>query len=98
MDTVFIPKSSGHDFTPAKVFGDLRVIVPDDVSPMQVDLLREHVRKAMRDARPDDYVVMCGPPQIAMIIGELWPYDVMRVLLYIPRDRKYIDKVVSRVA
>ena len=73
MRRVFIPNKSGHDFSPALAFGELVYVTEGLVNRYQVNKIYRLCMEAMKDAGPDDYILLSSLPIIssvmAMILG-----------------------------
>ena len=92
--TVWVPKESGHDFSSAKKYGEIMVVVPTDQSPFNIDALREHFRKAFLHASPKDYVIPSGPALVNIIMFDEWPFKGMNVLMFHARTKEYVYREV----
>jgi len=94
MSKVWVPKESGHDFSKAKKFGDVSVILDGDTSPFNMDSLRMAFRKAFVHANENDYVLLSGPASVNIIMFDEWPFKVMNVLMFHARTKEYIFREI----
>lgn len=94
MATVWITKAAGHEFEEARVYGELKVLVSEDISPFNLDLARRTISEALSSAGPDDYLLVSGPAVLNMVaVDELAKrFGSFRLLLYHARTRKYLPR------
>jgi len=90
MSKVWIPKKAGHDYTKAVKFGQIEVILDEEVSPFNIDRLDERIKTAFEMASADDYIIPAGPPILNMLMVKNWPFTHMKLLLFHARVRDYV--------
>ena len=89
---VWVVKGAGHSFDNAKEYGDIQMVLSEDVSPFNLDQARMQVKEAIKDSDEKDYIVVSGPSVLCMVFMEEWRkrHPVMRLLLFHARTQKYI--------
>lgn len=95
MNKVWIPRRSHHDFSDAEQWGITETLVPDSISPFQVDRVGEHIKLAISRVSEEDYVIPCGPPHYMVILTDLWPFPTMRLLIFHHKKKVYVDREVQ---
>jgi hypothetical protein len=60
MPTVYIPNKSGHDFEPAKKFGELVFLSEGESNPYEVGKIYREFASVLKDSKPNDYIVISG--------------------------------------
>ena len=93
--TVYIPNKSFHDFSPAEEFGELRFVTEGVISRLNVAQLEAAASAALRDAHPDDYIVIASLPVLVCIMTGIMAakFNSVNFLLY--RHGGYIPKKVE---
>lgn len=96
MPKVFVPNRSGHDFSPAKSFGDLVYVTDGLVNRYQVNQLYRLCMEALKDAGPDDYILVSSLTIInsimAMILGAR--FGRVNFLLYSKKEDGYEPRTI----
>ncbi len=95
--SVWIPKAAGHSFSEAKEYGDIKIVLDDDISPFNIDQARAKIREIIKVADEKDYVAVSGPSVLCMIFMNEWGkrFDRIRFLLFHARTQKYILREVD---
>lgn len=60
MPTVFIVNRGGHNFEPAKHYGDLVFLTEGHYSPFAVDKIYREMARKLQNSKPDDYILCTG--------------------------------------
>ena len=92
MNRVWVVKAAGHNFEAAERFGEVHVIVPEDVSPFNVDQQLAAIEKALADSSAEDYLLFSGPPITNSLALLYWilKHKTASVLLFRPSTGEYI--------
>ena len=96
MNTVWVPKTAGHDLTAAKHFGQLITVIPEHMSPFMTDRIYQKTMEILPDINDGDYLLLCGPPVISTVLAANWPWPTIRCLIWHARERKYIVREVKK--
>ena len=95
MDRVWIPRESGHSFKEADVWGATKIIVPNEISPFQLDRVKEYMVQAVKECSIGDRVIACGPPHYMALLTAMWPHPVMHVLIFHAKNRNYLVREIE---
>ena len=89
MPTVFIANKSGHDFSPAREFGDIKFLTYGLMPPLSANSMYRKIYDVLKSSRPDDYLVLTGLPIIGAIAAVVFAQMHKRLNLLIYKDGKY---------
>ncbi len=95
MPTVYIINDSGHNFDAAKKWGELDVLTTGSVNKFKVsEMFRRLHRLGL--SKPDDYLLMAGPPTLVTVAGCYFVSLHNRLNLLLYRDDRGQDSYVVR--
>lgn len=97
MNNVWVPKSCGHNYKSAEEYGTVVFLMDDSQSPFQVNRIRNTIRIALQDSKPEDFIIPTGPPILNVLLALEWPHPRMKMLIYHTKARKYILREVDNV-
>lgn len=60
MNRVFVVSNSGHDFSPARVFGDIAFLSSGPIGKFNTDTMQERFLEELISSGPGDYIIPCG--------------------------------------
>lgn len=88
---VFVVNKSGHDFSPAKKYGELVYLSEGLMNRFQTNHMYRMFSDIMEDSSEDDYILISGLIQMNIIAASIMAYKHGRVnlLIYSERDQDY---------
>lgn len=104
MVRVWVTQESGHDYTSAEKYGDVKFVTANDFSNSINSLvnkqLLEQIRRAAREFVPGDWIVIAGSPYVAASfiqeIGRIYAVGNLNFLRWDNRDYEYRElKIVE---
>jgi len=96
MPTVYITNRSGHDFSPAKKFGDIRFLSEGAINPYAVAKVYRRFAEQLRDSAPEDYILISGLSLMSSIaIGIMArKHGRINLLQYHSQTRSYKSRTI----
>ena len=93
MTQIFIPNKAGHDFEPAKRYGDLVYVSEGYQDKHATNTMQRLWQVALKDSEPTDIIMMAGFGHMQAIgcgmFGHM--HGRLNILIYDPdKKRKYI--------
>lgn len=88
---VYITNVAGHDFTPAKSYGELRFITTGYVSFQSLDRVKADIAQSILESDPEDWLCLTGVPILQVVSAVAWFYKHGKVNLLV-WDRKKRDR------
>ncbi len=69
---IYIPNAGGHDFSKAEVFGEL-VKLSEGLFPLSsLGAMIRLFTPIVKNSSPNDYILICGPTTMNLILGGLF--------------------------
>ena len=94
MPTVFIINKSGHDYSSARKYGDLVYLTEGLIASYKSTLHYRQLADKMKDATPDDYILITSIASINCIAG--WIIGTLgfplNMLIYSSKDNRYVER------
>lgn len=92
MPTVYIANRGFHDYTRAQGHGKLVALTSGNVDLKATDRLDEKIQHALRDAAPEDILLLGGAPIIGALAQAYLTarFGYVNVLYYDPGRREYV--------
>ena len=84
MPTVYVVNKSGHDFSSAEKFGDLKYLSVGTINPYQVLKIYRQFAEGLKDSTPDDYLLITGLPIMTAVATAIMSrkHGVVNFLIY----------------
>lgn len=97
MNTVWIVNYAGHDYSPAKSFGELEFITRGYVSRGSVDRFNSIVAESIAQTHPDDWLLPSGLMPLNVLAGTFWfvKHGELRLLIHDQKEDDYRPLVLS---
>jgi len=97
MAKVWIPKSAGHSFAAAEVFGEIRIIFDDSSEIFNPQRLREVAAEKLREFERGDWLLLSGPALMNAIVFQLILAEDghVKLLLFHSKTSKYLERVYN---
>jgi len=92
---VWIVKTAGHDFSDVEKYGEITIILEENISPFNLDRAGELIQNAFLSADENDYIVPVGPPVLNMLMMRYWPFNTVRFLLFHARTKNYVYREIE---
>lgn len=95
---VFISNESRiHDYTNAKVWGDLVPITQGNYPIFKTMRLIEEIAESIKDSHEDDFLLLSGSSVIAALCMSMWlrKHAKCIMLLYDRRENAYVTRVIE---
>lgn len=96
---VWVVNKAGHDYSDAERYGELKALTLDDINPLAVDRLANHLARGIASfAKPEDYVLVSGTPIITGLTFAMWlmHFDQLQVLQWNAKSREYELQTITR--
>lgn len=92
MSKVFIVNDHAHDFSPAKKYGELVAITEGRINPFNHHELFMEVAEKIKEADPDDFLLVCGNQALNIYCGFAWilQHKKIRLLIYDSLHNRYL--------
>jgi len=89
---VFVVNASGHDFSPAKRFGELYFLTQGSGNRFNVDRLSAQIEKSLKISSPQDFLLLSGTMVYNSIAFYLWmkKHKQCNLLIWSPLKGIYI--------
>lgn len=97
--TVWLVNESGHDYTDAETYGQLRAITVHNIDPFNVDRLMWQISHVIaRLSHRDDYLLISGTPILTGLAMTMWlkTHDQCNILQWHAKDRVYVLSTITR--
>ena len=96
MPKVYVPNSGqGHDFTPARKFGDLVVVSEGMIDPYRTGMMVRLWDQALKDSSADDYIIVTGLASFCMIGAGMFADRHRRLNLLLFANGVYHPREIS---
>lgn len=94
----WVVNKGGHNYTDAERFGRLMPITTGTINPFNTDRLALLVSYRIKEADPNDFVVISGMPILNMIVAILWMarFEQMNVLQWSTTGNRYELRVFDK--
>ncbi len=92
MPKVYVPNNSGHDFSHAESFGELRFVTSGTVDRFKINNMYREAVSALEDSTSDDYIMVTGLTQINVVLTSVFAvkHGRLRLLMYDAKEERYI--------
>ncbi len=96
VQNVWVVNFNGQEIDHAKTFGAIRFVTHGRVETFRVDSLIRQVTTALKDSRPDDWVVATGHIVLGMLVAleMVRRHGRLNLLLWHARLRIYIPRII----
>ncbi len=78
-----------HDFTAAVKYGELTVLLPHSVLPLQLDNIVSILNEKLKNITKEDYLILVGDPVAMAITASIVSKNTGGKLRILKWDRKY---------
>ena len=94
MPTVYIVNKSGHDFTPASDFGELRFMSEGTMHRFAVSEMYRVFAKELKDSKKEDYLLLTSLTTMSVIAAACFTYihGRLNLLMYDTKKRRYVER------
>lgn len=93
---VIVPQRAGHSFEKAKEFGDVVELLTGRVSPFNLDILFNRIKKRLdtEEVKATDFLLMSGPAIVNCLVYAEWfqRFGKVELLLFHARELRYIHR------
>lgn len=96
MPKVYVVNNSGHDFSPAKEYGELIFLSEGLVNSFNINKMYRMFAPILDESRPEDWILMSGLPQMNVVASCIFAYKHGRInlLLYSSKNHRYDRKEI----
>jgi hypothetical protein len=95
---VFVTNFAGHDYTKAEKYGEIVWVTKGYVSFHSLDRVKYRVCEALKDSKPEDWLLLSGIPMICVVAAcyWLWNHNKVKLLVHDKRsDGEYRELIIS---
>lgn len=95
---VYIANYAGHDHKEAKKYGEFKVITTGYVDFSAIDRLKFQIIRAIKDSRPDDWLLLSGANITNALAASLWiiKHGVVKILNFDRQSRVHREIILRR--
>lgn len=95
--TVYIANRSGHNYSGAERFGQLVAVTQHRVNVFATDRLRTDITHALRDAKPEDLLLLGGSPLVNVLCAFilLQRHGLLNIIYWDGLKQDYIRRKLS---
>ena len=97
MPKVYIPNKSGHNFSSAKLFGDLVYVTEGEINLFGTVRIYQAFVKAMKDISPKDYLLISSANILCSIGAAVMARKTghLNILMFRQSDNTYVPREIS---
>jgi len=94
MKKVFIVNDSGHDFSQAQEFGELKTLTKGSVAVFSTDRTTSFIKEELKRSSSDDYILLSGNSVLSIIAFNIMLdlHKKVNLLIYNFEIKKYIER------
>lgn len=94
---VFITNYSGHDYTKAESYGEIRFVTKGFISFQSLDRVRFQVADSLKETRPDDWLLLSGASIVNVLAVVFWlsMHGRVKLLNYDKTEEKYRELILT---
>lgn len=95
MPRVFVVNQSGHDFNPAKKFGELTFLSRGQINRYSVNEMYRRFSPILDRSEPGDYILCTALTQMNMVATAIFARKHGRVNLLIHKGQGYVARTLD---
>ncbi len=80
---IYIPNKGAHDFSKATQYGELVYLSTGKVPLNSIGAIYRTFEPVIEKSQPEDYILICGPTTLNVILGSLFSFKHHRLNLLI---------------
>jgi len=96
MPTVYITSNSGHDYSAATHFGQLKFLSNGKMDPFKVNDIHRTFSEALADSNPEDYILITGLQVMNVVACSIMAtkHGKLNILQYHGGSHRYKDRTI----
>lgn len=94
MPIVYCTNRGGHDYSPARAFGELVFITEGKLDKWDVSQMVRECRDAFKDSTEDDYILLTSLTTLCSIACAVFCHMHGRLNLLIYKDDGYVERKI----
>lgn len=91
---VYVINKSGHDFSPAKEYGELVFLSKGMVDKYDTNQMYRQFRKELKDSNPEDYILETSLTTLNVVACSLFAYKHGRLNLLLFKNGRYVERTI----
>lgn len=95
MPTVFVPNKQPYDYDAAWDYGDLVFCSEGEVNRKDLRTMQADLEWALRDAQPDDYIMLSGLPSMCCVACSIFAAKFKRLNLLLFERGEYVARSLT---